>query len=105
MAIEITFITDQRSGLSLTRIVRRLQFFCSDRSLSDRRLLFRSLCGYFAIGLVTGGDSLLRSYKYYSRLIDARFSSGYLRSRPGLYGARHIIQPGQKLSRADLILI
>jgi len=105
MAIEITSITDQRSGLSLTRIARRLQSFCSDRSLSDRRLLFRSLCGLFAIALITGGDSLLRSYKYYSRLIDARLASGYLTSRPGLYAAPRIIQPGQKLSRADLILI
>jgi penicillin-binding protein 1B len=47
---------------------------------------------------------VLRSYKYYSRLIDARLASGYLTSRPGLYAAPRIIQPGQKLSRAELIL-
>jgi penicillin-binding protein 1B len=50
-----------------------------------------------------GSDSFLRSYKYYSRLIDARLASGYLTSRPGLYAAPRVIQVGQKLSRADLI--
>jgi len=50
-----------------------------------------------------GSDSFLRSYKYYSRLIDARLASGYLTSRPGLYAAPRVIQVGQKLSRAELI--
>ena len=104
MAIEITSISDQRPALLLPRIARGFHSFCHTTSLSDRRLLFRSLCGLFAIALITGGDSLLRSYKYYSRLIDARLASGYLTSRPGLYAAPRIIQPGQKLSRADLIL-
>jgi penicillin-binding protein 1B len=104
MAIEITSISDQRPGLSLPRIARRFHFFCHNWSLSDRSLLFRSLCGLFAIALITGSDSVLRSYKYYSRLIDARLASGYLTSRPGLYAAPRVIQPGQKLSRAGLIL-
>jgi penicillin-binding protein 1B len=104
MAIEITSISDQRRGLSLPWIARSFHSFCHNWSLSDRRLLLRSLCGLFAIALITGGDSVLRSYKYYSRLIDARLASGYLTSRPGLYAAPRIIQPGQKLSRAELIL-
>jgi penicillin-binding protein 1B len=104
MAIEITSITDQRPYLSLPRIARNLHSYCHNGSLSDRRLLSRSLCGLFAIALIGGGDSLLRSYKYYSRLIDARLANGYLTSRPGLYAAPRTILPGQKLSRADLIL-
>lgn len=104
MAIEITSISDQLPGLSLPRIARRFHSFCHNWSLNERSLLLRSLCGLFAIALITGGDSVLRSYKYYSRLIDARLASGYLTSRPGLYAAPRVIQPGQKLSRADLIL-
>jgi penicillin-binding protein 1B len=46
---------------------------------------------------------LLRSYKYYSRIIDARLASGYLTSRPGLYAAPRTIQAGQSISRARLI--
>jgi penicillin-binding protein 1B len=104
MAIEITSISDQLPGLSLPRIARRFHSFCHNWSLNERSLLFRSLCGLFAIALITGGDSVLRSYKYYSWLIDARLASGYLTSRPGLYAAPRVIQAGQKLSRADLIL-
>ncbi len=66
--------------------------------------MLRSLCGLFAIALTMGGDSLLSSYKYYSRMIDARLASGYLTSRPGLYAAPRLLQVGQKLSRADLIV-
>ncbi|HKO96906.1 MAG TPA: PBP1A family penicillin-binding protein [Pyrinomonadaceae bacterium] len=56
-----------------------------------------------AVVLIVGGDSLLRSYKYYSRIIDARLASGYLTSRPGIYAAPRVIQTGQKLSPTDLI--
>jgi len=56
-----------------------------------------------AIALIAGGDALLRSYKYYSRIIDARLASGYLTSRPGLYAAPRTIQVGQHISRVGLI--
>jgi penicillin-binding protein 1B len=105
MAIEVTSIADQHQNLSLRRLARSLHSFFQDELLSNRRLLCRSLCGIFAIALITGGDSFLRSYKYYSRLIDARLESGYLTSRPGLYAAPRVIQAGQKLSRADLIRV
>ena len=49
-----------------------------------------------------GADVLLRSYTYYSQIIDARLASGYLTSRPGLYAAPRVLQPGQKLSRDKL---
>jgi len=103
MAIEITSIIDRRQTLSLRRIARSFHSLFQHEPLTSRRLMFRSLCGLFAIVLVTGGDSLLRSYKYYSRLIDARLASGYLTSRPGLYAAPRVLQVGHKLSRADLI--
>jgi penicillin-binding protein 1B len=105
MAIEVTSITDSGRATSLRRIAQSLRSFFQEQPLSSRRLLFRSLYGLFAIALVIGGDSFLRSYKYYSRLIDARLASGYLTSRPGLYAAPRVIQVGQKLSRADLIKV
>jgi penicillin-binding protein 1B len=104
MAIEVTSITDRPRILSLRRSARSIHFFFQDDPLSKRRVFFRFVCGLIAIALVAGGDSLLRSYKYYSRMIDARLASGYLTSRPGLYGAPRVIQAGQKLSRADLIV-
>jgi penicillin-binding protein 1B len=45
----------------------------------------------------------LRSYKFYSRIIDARLANGYLTSRPGLYAAPRVLQPGQQLSPEKLI--
>jgi penicillin-binding protein 1B len=52
-----------------------------------------------------GADELLRSYKYYSRLIDARLASGYLTSRPGIYAAPRTIRPGQGFTQAALVKI
>src|SRR2546422_11770416 len=105
MAIEITSIAAQRQNLSPRRIACSLHFLFQPEPLTNRRLMFRSLWGLFAIVLITGGDSLLCSYKYYSRVIDARLASGYLTSRPGLYAAPRLLQVGQKLSRADLIKV
>jgi penicillin-binding protein 1B len=104
MAIEVTSIVEQGRNLSLRRIARSVRSFFHHEPSSSRHFLFRSLCGLFAIALVTGGDAFLRSYKYYSRLIDARLASGYLTSRPGLYAAPRVIQVSQKLAHADLIL-
>src|SRR6476660_3741495 len=52
---------------------------------------------------VIGADALVRSYRYYSQIIDARLASGYLTSRPGLYTAPRVLQAGQKLSREQLV--
>src|ERR1043166_370874 len=54
-----------------------------------------------AVGM--GGSALVRSYNYYSQIIDARLASGYLTSRPGLYAAPRVLQAGQKLSREKVI--
>lgn len=57
------------------------------------------------LALVAGSDLLLRSYQYYSRIIDARLASGYLTSRPGLYAAPRIIRVGQGFSSDALVKV
>jgi len=104
MAIEVTSISHSGRAFSPRKFAERLSAFFHNHPRSNRRLLLRSLFGLFALALTVGGDSLLSSYKYYSRMIDARLASGYLTSRPGLYAAPRLLQVGQKLSRADLIL-
>ncbi len=104
MAIEVISISDSGRTFSPRKFAARLFSFFHGHPQSNRRLVLRSLCGLFAIALTIGGDSLLSSYKYYSRIIDARLASGYLTSRPGLYAAPRLFRVGQKLSRADLIV-
>jgi penicillin-binding protein 1B len=104
MAIEVTSIPESSRTLSLRKFAESLSSFFHDDPRSNRRLLLRSLSGLFAIAVIVGSDSLLTSYKYYSRIIDARLASGYLTSRPGLYAAPRLLQIGQQLSRADLIV-
>src|SRR5215216_7088732 len=57
------------------------------------------------IASAIGADVLVRSYTYYSQIIDARLASGYLTSRPGLYAAPRVLQAGQKLSTDKLVTI
>lgn len=102
MAIEITSIPDQ-PGISLSKLAETFRSFIYGTPLNHRQLLFRSVCGLLAMAMIAGGDALLSSYKYYSRIVDARLASGYLTSRPGLYAAPRLLQPGQKLARANLI--
>jgi penicillin-binding protein 1B len=103
MAIEITSIPRHHHWPSLGTAAASLSEFFREDPSSDRRLLLRFFCGLFVIALVVGGDTLLNSYKYYSRMVEARLASGYLTSRPGLYAAPRSLRLGQKLSRADLI--
>ncbi|MDQ2920872.1 MAG: PBP1A family penicillin-binding protein [Acidobacteriota bacterium] len=104
MAIEVTSVPDHRRIPSLRRIARAFHALShDDATYSKRRILFRSVCNLLAIALLAGGNSLVNSYKYHSRLVDARLATGYLTSRPGLYAAPRIIQRGQKLSHGDLI--
>src|SRR4030095_4519104 len=103
MSIEVTSVPDTARILSadwLRQVTRPIQW----HGLIRERLLLRFIIGVIAVGVVLGGDSLLRSYKYYSRIIDARLASGYLTSRPGLYAAPRLLRPGQKLSQTDLIV-
>jgi len=111
MPIDVTSLPEQAGIRDLRRFARRIaragrsftRSFTDPGQLSKKQLLVRSVAGILAIILVAGSDSLLRSYKYYSRIIDARLASGYLTSRPGLYAAPRTIQVGQKISRAGLI--
>jgi penicillin-binding protein 1B len=102
MAIEIISIHATRRNLSLRRLTRSLRFF-NDDQLSTQQIVLRLVCAVLAVALIAGGDALLSSYKYYSRIIDARLATGYLTSRPGLYAAPRSLQAGQKLSRAELV--
>src|SRR5215203_4592867 len=84
MVIEVTSVPDRR------------------RTVFGRRFI-RLGIGLFIIASAIGADVLVRSYTYYSQIIDARLASGYLTSRPGLYAAPRVLEAGQKLSREKLI--
>jgi penicillin-binding protein 1B len=68
----------------------------------SRRLIRFSVI-VIIVAAALGGDALVRSYNFYSQIIDARLASGYLTSRPGLYASPRVLQVGQKLSRDKLI--
>ena len=68
----------------------------------SRRLIRVSVVVIIA-AMALGGDALVRSYNFYSQIIEARLASGYLTSRPGLYAAPRVLQVGQKLSRDKLV--
>ncbi len=103
MAIEVTSVPDHRRIPSLRGLARTLNGFShNNATYSKRRVLLLSVGNLLAIALLLGGDYLVSSYKYHSRLVDARLASGYLTSRPGLYAAPRIIEPGQKMSHEDL---
>ena len=80
MAIEVTSVPDARAVEWLAQVSRSL----------IRLSVFAVL-----VAAALGGDALVRSYNYYSQIIDARLASGYLTSRPGLYAAPRVLQPGQ----------
>lgn len=110
MPIEVSSLPNPRRQFSWNRL--RISFPSSPASfklfqtnpVGKQRLQLRSICGLIAIALIAGGDWLAASYKYYSRIIDARLAHGYLTSRPGLYAAPHIFQVGQKISRSNLVI-
>ena len=82
MSIEVTSVPDQR------RIRVRLVPVCV--------VLFITMLAF-------AGDALVRSYTFYSQIIDARLASGYLTSRPGLYAAPRVLQVDQKFSVEKLV--
>jgi len=102
MSIEVTSITDAKR-LSLRTIAAAIRNRLPDSPLTSKQLLVRCTFALLAVATICGADALLRSYKYYSRIIDARLATGYLTSRPGLYAAPRTINHGEKLSKQDLI--
>ena len=105
MPIEVSSLPNPRRNFSWRRpktSFARGLFHTDPRG--KQRLLLRSIGGLIALALISGGDRLMASYKYYSRIIDARLASGYLTSRPGLYAAPRTFRVGQKISRSNLII-
>jgi len=104
MAIEVTSVSERRfvSFRSIVRSFRQIFLF---GELVARRTTFQVIFSMLALAAVVASDSVLRSYKYYSRIIDARLASGYLTSRPGLYAAPRTIRAGQGLSQDDLVAV
>ena len=105
MAIEVTSVPDPRRTISFPHITRFFRTKVRIATSGKNRLVLRTIFGLLALALIVGGDSLVRSYKYYSRMIDARLAHGYLTSRPGLYAAPRVLEPGQKLSQEKLVNI
>jgi penicillin-binding protein 1B len=103
MAIEVTSIAPDGKRFSLRTIAATVRDSLPDSPLSSKQLVARFVFGLLAVATIVGADALLRSYKYYSRIIDARLASGYLTSRPGLYAASRTIERGEKLTKQDLI--
>lgn len=86
MVIEVTSVPDCR------------------RTVFGRRFVRLGIVLFIIVSAI-GADALVRSYTYYSQIIDARLASGYLTSRPGLYAAPRVLQAGQKLSSDKLVTI
>lgn len=91
MTIEITSVPENRRPNFLRRFRRRSRKL---HPVSYRRSVLRSIAAILLLATIAGGDALLRSYKYHSRLIDARLAKGYLTSRPGLYAAPRTLRVG-----------
>jgi penicillin-binding protein 1B len=76
-------------------------------SVPDRRRIrvrFVPVCVVLLLTVLAfAGDALVRSYTYYSQIIDARLATGYLTSRPGLYAAPRVLQVGQKFTVEKLV--
>src|SRR5690242_6042189 len=75
-----------------------------------RRPILQSRCVrvvvvLFVVALTISVGALVRSYRYYSQIIDARLATGYLTSRPGLYAAPRVLEAGQKLSPEKLLAV
>ncbi len=100
MSIEVTSVPDRGQSLSLRRILDSLRSF--NATPGNLQLLLRAALGMLGIVTVLSADSLVRSYKYYSRVVDARLAAGYSHSRAGLYAAPRTLRPGDKLSAANL---
>ena len=103
MAIEVTSVPDSRGPISISGFVSLSKSISRFFLSAGRHWFFRSVVGLSIICVLLAGDSVVRSYKYYSRIIDARLAGGYLTGRPGLYAAPRILQVGQKLSQQKLL--
>lgn len=104
MTIEISSVSEHRI-LSIRGVARSCRWALRKCVRTARRPPFQVALAVIVIVLALASDSFLRSYKYYSKIIDARLASGYLTSRPGLYAAPRTIRAGQGFSQDDLIAV
>ncbi len=102
MPIEVTSVPDSHRTIHLPRVTGLLSTSSTPKT---QRLIARTIFGICILTTVLSGDALIRSYKFYSRIVDARLANGYLTSRPGLYAAPRVLQAGQKLSQEKLITV
>ena len=103
MPIEVTSFPEPRRAVGFPHLSGLLKSRSTSTRHKHQKLIVRTLLGLCALSVIAAGDSLFRSYKYYSRIIDARLAHGYLTSRPGLYAAPRVLQVGQKLSQEKLV--
>ena len=96
-------MSDPRRVVFVAALARSRKLLSNHFSSSKRKPRIRLGLVFFIIGSAIGVDALVRSYNHYSQIIDARLATGYLTSRPGLYAAPRVLQPGQKLSRKKLV--
>jgi penicillin-binding protein 1B len=68
-----------------------------------RRRAILSVVAALILLIVAGLIFLVSSYRYYSRLVDARLAHGYLTSRTGIYAAPRTLRAGQRLSQDALV--
>ena len=69
------------------------------------RKVFNLIALLVLLATLVAADALVRSYRYYAGLIDARLASGYLTSRAGLYAAPRTIRTGQAYTAADFVRV
>jgi len=103
MSIEVTSITPDARRLSLRQIAAAIRNHLPRFPAYQQTACCPVYLSLLVFATIFGADALLRSYKYYSRIIDARLATGYLTSRPGLYAAPRTIGRGEKLTKLDLI--
>jgi len=106
MAIIITSIHHQRPPHRLQTSLRlfrnKLRRACNS-TWHQRRVLILSVSGALLLTTLCGFLFLLSSYRYYSQIVDARLSRGYLTSRAGIYAAPRTLRAGQRLSQDALV--
>src|SRR5690242_9388237 len=100
MSIEVSSVCE--AGRS---IIPDFRLFFRARKRPSYQLWLQLLFPTAIVVLSLSAYTVLQSYLFYSRIIDARLSHGYLTSRPGLYAAPRVLQPGQKLSQEKVITI
>lgn len=102
MAIEITSYDERETPVNAT--VRHLVRKTSGKpARRNPRRILRILFLLLVLILAAIIAILSSSYLSYSKIVDARLSSGYLTSRAGIYAAPRTLRVGQALSRDGFV--